>query len=178
MERIFYALAVLFCLAACQNIPDNMLQEGTIAPDFILPGQDGKKVTLNDYRGKWVVLYFYPKDFTHGCSLEAHNFQEDIAEYRAKNAVIIGVSVDSVDSHKGFCAKQGLDFKLLSDTNHSVAGAYGSIMKHGEDVLAARNTFLIDPKGVIRKTYATVDPVDHSHEVLADLEHLQSEEKR
>lgn len=177
MRKIFYVLATLFCLTAYQSIAADMPQAGTAAPSFTLPSQDGKDVSLSDYQGKWVVLYFYPKDFTKGCSLEAHNFQADIAKYRVRDAVIIGVSVDSVDSHKSFCTKQGLDFKLLSDTKHAVSETYGSVMKHGDDTLSARNTFLIDPRGVIRKVYTPVSPAGHSSEVLADLERMQGTTK-
>lgn len=177
MKKICCAFIVFLCLIAQQGMATDMPQPGTLAPAFTLPAQDGKDVSLNDYQGKWVVLYFYPKDFSSGCSLEAHNFQADIEKYHARNAVIIGVSVDSVGSHKGFCTKEGLDFKLLSDTDHAVSATYGSIMKHGEEMLSARSTFLIDPAGVVRKTYATVDPMSHDQEVLADLDRLQSEAK-
>jgi thioredoxin-dependent peroxiredoxin len=89
---------------------------GAVAPNFTLNSQEGKAVSLDEYRGKWVVLYFYPKDFTSGCTTEAHNFQRDLAQYEAKNAVILGVSVDTADSHQKFCTKEGLNFKLLADT--------------------------------------------------------------
>ena len=175
MKKILCAVsAIVFSFAANQTIAADMPQAGKPAPAFTLPGQDGKDVSLSDYRGKWVVLYFYPKDFTTGCSLEAHNFQADIEKYRAKNAVIIGVSVDSVDSHKSFCAKQGLDFKLLADEKHAVSELYGSTMDHDGQTLAARNTFLVAPDGVIRKVYAKVVPARHSEEVLADLTQLQA----
>src|SRR5215475_4115362 len=101
--------------------------KGADAPEFTLTSQDGSALSLKDYRGKWVVLYFYPKDFTSGCTLEAHNFQHDQAEFEKRNAVVLGVSVDSADSHKKFCAKEGLNFKLLSDTDHKVASVYGSL---------------------------------------------------
>jgi peroxiredoxin Q/BCP len=93
-------------------------EAGSAAPDFTLPSQDGSQVSLKDFRGKWVVLYFYPKDFTSGCTVEAHNFQRDQSEYARRNAVVIGVSVDNAESHKQFCAKEGLNFKLLADTGH------------------------------------------------------------
>lgn len=178
IKKICCTLAIPICLAAQPGIAADMPGAGTAAPAFTLPSQDGKDVSLSDYRGRWVVLYFYPKDFSSGCSLEAHNFQEDSAKYRAKNAVIVGISVDSVNSHKGFCAKQGLNFKLLADTGRTVSETYGSVMKHGEDTLSARHTFLVDPTGVIRKTYAAVNPANHSDEVLADLDRLQSEKKQ
>ena len=147
--------------------------EGTNAPDFTLSSQEGAPVSLKDYRGKWVVLYFYPKDQTPGCTLEAHNFQVDQPKYAERNAVVLGVSVDSVDSHKKFCAKEGLNFKLLADTDHKVSDAYGSLTNLGLVKFAARHTFLIDPSGKIAKAYTSVDPVKHSQEVLAQLDMLE-----
>ncbi len=165
------ALAALFAVAADQPQPP---VAGSAAPAFSLPNQEGAQVSLDQFKGKWVVLYFYPKDFTSGCTIEAHNFQRDIDKYTAKNAVIVGVSVDDVDSHKGFCAKEGLNFKLLADSNKVVVKEYGSVMEYNGNTLAARNTFLIDPTGVIRKVYLKVSPQGHSDEVLADLQTLQS----
>jgi thioredoxin-dependent peroxiredoxin len=147
---------------------------GTVAPDFTLNSQEGKAVSLGEYRGKWVVLYFYPKDFTSGCTTEAHNFQRDLAQYEAKNAVILGISVDSADSHQKFCAKEGLNFKLLADTEHKVSEEYGSIMNvMGVKKLSARHTFLVNPQGVIVREYMDVKPAEHSEEVLAALTELQ-----
>ncbi|HUP04229.1 MAG TPA: peroxiredoxin, partial [Bryobacteraceae bacterium] len=131
---------------------------GQMAPNFTLNSQEGKSVKLSDYRGKWVVLYFYPKDMTPGCTIEAHNFQRDQAQYDKAHAVILGVSVDSVDSHVQFCTKENLSFKLLSDEKKEVVSKYGSL----GGAVAARNTFLIDPKGVIRKVYLKVNPNPHS----------------
>jgi thioredoxin-dependent peroxiredoxin len=148
-------------------------QTGTEAPDFSLPSQDGSQIALKDFRGKWVVLYFYPKDFTSGCTIEAHNFQRDQAEYAKRNTVVIGVSVDSADSHKQFCAKEGLNFKLLADTEHKVSKEYGSTMNFGVTQIAARHTFLIDPQGKIQRSYTSVNPNVHSQEVLAALDELQ-----
>jgi len=164
-------VATLFAVAADQSQPPAV---GTQAPAFSLPSQEGAQVSLDQFKGKWVVLYFYPKDFTSGCTVEAHNFQRDIDKYTEKNAVIVGVSVDDVDSHKSFCAKEGLNFKLLADSNHAVVQKYGSIMEYNGMTLAARNTFLIDPTGIIRKVYIKVSPQGHSEEVLADLQQLQS----
>ena len=147
--------------------------EGSSAPDFTLPSQEGSSVSLKDYRGKWVVLYFYPKDQTPGCSREAHNFQIDQPKYAERNAVVLGVSLDSVDSHKKFCAKEGLNFKLLADTEHKVTDSYGSLTNLGVVKFAARHTFLIDPTGKIAKAYTSVDPLKHSGEVLAELDALQ-----
>jgi peroxiredoxin Q/BCP len=146
---------------------------GSEAPQFTLPSQQGTPVTLSDYRGKWVVLYFYPKDLTPGCTREAHNFQIDQPKYAERNAVVLGVSVDSIDSHKKFCAKEGLNFKLLADTDHTVSSAYGSLTNLGIAKFAARHTFLIDPDRKIAKVYTSVDPAKHSGEVLTDLDGLQ-----
>jgi peroxiredoxin Q/BCP len=164
-------LAAGFASAADQPQPP---AAGSPAPTFSLPSQEGTAVSLDQFKGKWVVLYFYPKDFTSGCTVEAHNFQRDLDKYTAKIAVIVGVSVDNVDSHKGFCTKEGLNFKLLADPNHAVVEKYGSVMEYNGMTLAARNTFLIDPNGVIKKVYLKVNPQGHSEEVLADLEQLQS----
>ncbi len=163
-------LISLFALAADPQPP----AVGTKAPDFTLPSQEGAQVSLEQFKGKWVVLYFYPKDFTSGCTVEAHNFQRDLDKYTEKNAVIVGVSVDNVDSHKGFCTKEGLNFKLLADPNHTVVDKYGSVMEYNGMTLAARNTFLIDPVGMIRKTYLKVNPQSHSEAVLADLQQMES----
>jgi peroxiredoxin Q/BCP len=124
-------------------------------------------------KGKWVVLYFYPKDFTSGCTVEAKNFQRDLAQYEKAGAVILGVSVDTAESHKEFCAKEGLNFKLLSDPNAKTSTDYGSVMERGGNKLSARNTFIIDPKGVIAKVYTGVKVDKHSEEVLAALSDLK-----
>jgi len=126
-------------------------------------------VSLSGFRGKWVVLYFYPKDGTSGCTLEAHNFQRDLPAYQARNAVVVGVSVDTTGSHKEFCAKQGLTFKLLADDEKKVSAEYGSLHSILGYKIAARNTFLIDPRGKIAKVWTSVGPSMHSSEVLAAL---------
>jgi len=146
---------------------------GTAAPDFTLNSQESKPVSLHDFKGKWVVLYFYPKDFTSGCTVEAHNFQRDLAQYEQKHAVIVGVSAQDEDSHQKFCTKEGLNFKLLADTKHDVSTLYDSVMNLGVAKLSARHTFLIDPDGVVRKVYLDVKPQQHSDEVLAALTELQ-----
>ena len=146
---------------------------GAPAPDFHLTSNEGKPASLEDFRGKWVVLYFYPKDFTSGCTLEAHNFQRDLAKYEALGAVIVGVSVDTAQSHKDFCAKEGLNFKLLSDPDAAVSTEYGSVMEYQGKKLSARNTFVIDPQGKLAKTFLGVKPAEHSEEVLAALKDLQ-----
>jgi peroxiredoxin Q/BCP len=147
---------------------------GASAPDFTVNSQEGKPVSLHDFRGKWVVLYFYPKDFTSGCTKEAHNFQRDIAQFEQKNAVILGVSVQDEGTHQKFCEKEGLSFRLLADTNYAVSTAYDSLMNLGVGKLSARHTFLIGPDGIVRKVYLKVDAEKHSSELLQDLSALQS----
>jgi thioredoxin-dependent peroxiredoxin len=169
--------AIAFLALSCAALPaltnTAIPQAGQQAPDFRLPSQDGSMIGLKDFRGKWVVLYFYPKDNTPGCTIEAHNFQRDLPKYEQQNAVIVGVSVDSTDSHKGFCAKQGLTFKLLSDSEKKVVAEYGSEHTMMGMTMAARNTFLVNPEGQIAKVWTGVDPHNHSQEVLAALNELQ-----
>jgi len=175
-----YALILAFAFAAvavfaCNQV--NAVNEiptvGSAAPAFKLTTNEGKQVSLSDFKGKWVVLYFYPKDFTSGCTIEAKNFQRDLAKYEAVNAVILGVSVDNADSHKEFCAKEGLNFKLLADTEAKTSGDYGSVMEYNGAKLSARNTFIIDPTGKIVKVFEKVKVQAHSEEVLAALAELQ-----
>jgi len=149
--------------------------QGSTAPSFTLASQEGTTVSLQDYRGSWVVLYFYPKDQTPGCTREAHNFQVDQSKYAKRQAVVLGVSVDSVDSHKKFCAKEGLNFKLLADRDGKVSNTYGSLTNLGVVKFASRHTFLIDPAGKVAKAYTSVDPARHSEEVLAALDQMQKE---
>jgi peroxiredoxin Q/BCP len=140
---------------------------GQDAPAFTLPSQDGSPISLDQYRGKWVVLYFYPKDMTTGCTIEAHKFQDALPQFDAKNAVILGVSVDTVDSHKQFCTKDSLTFHLLADPDHKVVSAYGSLGAFGPMTIANRNTFLIDPQGKIAKVWIKVAPATAASDVLA-----------
>ena len=146
---------------------------GSTAPTVKLTSNEGKPASLSDYRGRWVVLYFYPKDFTSGCTLEAHNFQRDLAKFEAADAVILGVSVDNADSHKSFCAKEGLNFKLLADTDGNVSERYGSIKDYDGRRMSARNTFIINPQGKIAKVFGGVKPPTHSEEVLQALAELR-----
>ena len=176
MIWIFVAVIVLllgFAVVRAKSTGKKTPTSGTQAPDFTLNSQDGKPLSLRDFRGKWVVLYFYPKDFTSGCTKEAHNFQRDLAQYEQRNAIILGVSVQDEATHQKFCAKEGLSFKLLADTKHEVSSAYDSLVNLGVAKLSARHTFLIDPSGIVRKTYLNVNAEKHSAEVLADLARLQ-----
>ena len=157
--------AIVLTVSAAEDVP----QVGQQAPEFTLPSQDGTQVSLKDFRGKYVVLYFYPKDNTPGCTVEAHNFQRDLSKYEQDNAVIVGVSVDTTGSHKDFCTKQGLTFKLLADTNKEVVRQYGSLRDILGMKIAARNSFLINPEGKVVKEWIGVKPANHSKEVLESL---------
>jgi peroxiredoxin Q/BCP len=170
----FVAVLVVLLAGAALSIrgkaDDTALpQAGQMAPNFTLPSQDGSDISLNSFRGKWVVLYFYPKDMTTGCTIEAHNFQQDMDKYQKLGAVVVGVSVDSTGSHKEFCAKEGLSFKLLSDQDKKVVALYGSMGDHNGIKMAKRNTFLVDPQGKIVQVWTAVDPSHHSEQVLAAL---------
>jgi len=178
MKMIAIFAVVIVALVAtmvvrARHIGAKAPSSGTPAPDFTLNSQDEKPLSLRDLRGKWVVLYFYPKDFTSGCTVEARNFQRDLAQFELKNAVILGVSGQDEHSHQNFCAKEGLHFKLLADTNYQVSSAYDSLLNLGVGKLSARYTFLIDPDGVVRKNYLNVNAGQHSAEVLNDLAQLQ-----
>lgn len=142
------------------------------APEFILPTNTGDgEISLRDYRGQWVVLYFYPQDFTSGCTIEARRFQQDLAKYEERNAQILGISVDDVDSHADFCDSEGLKFPLLADTDGRVSKIYGSWL----GAMSLRHTYLIDPKGILREIFLGVRPSIHSQEVLARLDELVQE---
>jgi peroxiredoxin Q/BCP len=180
---LFVAVALLLVAQPVIHAPaihaddQTMPAVGTMAPDFTLDSQEGKPISLHDFRGKWVVLYFYPKDQTPGCTIEAHAFQRDQAQYDAKNAVVVGVSVDTVESHKEWCAKDGMNFKMLSDADKKVVAEYGSTMTIPQapqlGTVAARNTFIINPSGKIVKEFIKVNPTGHSEEVLVALADLQ-----
>ena len=171
---LLFALLVISAVAV-KSLPltIEVPAAGTEAPAFKLVTNEGKEASLSDFKGKWVVLYFYPKDFTSGCTLQARNFQRDLAKYEKVNAVILGVSVDTAESHKDFCAKEGLAFKLLSDPDAKISKLYGSTMEYNGATYSARNTFIIDPKGKIAKVFVKVGPGGHSDEVLAALAELQ-----
>ncbi|MEO0885051.1 MAG: peroxiredoxin [Cyanobacteria bacterium J06648_10] len=141
------------------------------APAFTLPtNSDDGEISLSDYAGEWVVLYFYPRDFTSGCTLEAQRFQRDLNEYQARHVQILGVSADDVNSHAEFCESEALEFPLLSDTNGEVSKAYGSWIKP----MSRRHTYLIDPDGILKERFLGVRPAIHSQEVLARLDELQA----
>ena len=149
------------------NAADVDLQPGAKAPAFTLPSQDGTPVSLSDYRGKWVVLYFYPKDKSSGCTIQAHQYQSALPKFEEHHAVVLGVSLDTAESHKSFCTQDGLTFKLLADPDRQAAAAYGVPLMNFKDVkFDERDTFLISPKGTIAQVWRKVDPQKDSTIVL------------
>jgi thioredoxin-dependent peroxiredoxin len=155
---------------------DEMPAVGDAAPGFTLLSNEGTTVSLADFRENWVVLYFYPRDFTRGCTIEAKKFEMDMAEYDARNAVVLGVSTDSAESHDDFCTKEGLSFKLLADEDGAVSDSYGSLNSGENGSLSARrNTFLINPEGIVSQVFLKVDPTPHSKQVLESLDALQTD---
>ncbi len=151
------------------------VQEGQSAPDFTLPDQEGKPVTLSALKGKWVILYFYPKDDTPGCTKEACSFRDNIVAIQHLNATVLGVSVDSVASHKKFSDKHNLNFQILSDDQFKVSRQYGTLTRFMGMPIAGRSTAIIDPKGTIRKLFPSVEPTDHAKEIHRTLKALQAE---
>jgi peroxiredoxin Q/BCP len=148
---------------------------GTQAPEFKLQDQNGKWHALADYHGKWVALYFYPKDQTPGCTTQACEFRDNVFAFRDANAVIVGISVDDVESHKKFAEKHSLPFTILADPTKETAKKYGVLKSYlGTLELARRETFLLDPDGRIVKRYADVQPKGHSTVVLTDIKALQA----
>lgn len=177
-RRTFLTLILVSCftLLSWLNTPIANAMGGKLpainqpAPKFTLPTNTGDgEISLAELQGKWLVVYFYPKDFTSGCTIEARRFQQDLPKYVEKNTQIIGISADSVDSHAQFCNSEGLKFPLLADTTGTVSKAYGSWM----GAVSVRHSFIIDPQGILRETFVKVNPTVHSSEVLARLEQLQ-----
>lgn len=184
---VFAVLGVAIVLAVLANRPSNPVSDlvgepastavvqpsvGEQAPEFELPDQTGQLHSLEDYRDQWVVLYFYPKDETPGCTTEACEFRDNIFAFRKLNAQILGVSLDDVESHKKFSENHGLPFPLLADTDGKAADAYGVKTKMMGWTVAKRQTFIIDPQGNVARHYEKVDPDEHAGQVLADLEAL------
>jgi peroxiredoxin Q/BCP len=165
-------ILALASLPALPTLANGGIEIGTPAPEFELPDQDGQLHSLEDYRDQWVVLYFYPKDETPGCTTEACEFRDNIFAFRKLNAQILGVSLDDVESHKKFSENHGLPFPLLADSEGKAADAYGVKTKMMGWTVAKRQTFIIDPQGKVARHYEKVDPDEHADEVLADLEAL------
>jgi len=173
MKRMIFALSIALVLGVSSApVLAGDVSTGDVAPGFELPDQNGDMHSLEDYRDGWVALYFYPKDDTPGCTTEACEFRDDIFKFRRMGAQVIGVSLDDEASHKEFAEKYGLPFPLLADPEGITADAYGVKTRYLGISVAKRQTFLIDPQGLIAKHYADVDPDSHSAELLADLANL------
>ncbi|MGL5081979.1 MAG: peroxiredoxin [Microcoleaceae cyanobacterium] len=175
-RRTFIALVFTALLALIGFVAPVWALGGTLpaigqpAPEFTLPTNVGDgEISLTDYRGQWIVVYFYPKDFTSGCTLEAQRFQQDLPQYLDRNAQVLGISADDVDSHTEFCDSEGLKFPLLADIDGQVSKAYGSWL----NFFSMRHTFIIDPEGILQESFVKVRPAVHSQEVLARLDELQ-----
>jgi peroxiredoxin Q/BCP len=175
MKRIISVMSAAALLVGGAWSLAEQVQTGDPAPDFELKDQSGQLHSIEDYRGKWVALYFYPKDDTPGCTTEACEFRDNVFAFKNLNCQILGVSLDDMESHKEFAEKYSLPFPLLADTAGSTADAYGVKSKYMGMSVAKRQTFLIDPDGNIAKHYEKVDPDTHSQQVLADLEKLGAE---
>jgi peroxiredoxin Q/BCP len=171
IRKLFAGLITVLVLtgAAWAEVPAT----GTAAPGFSLPDQNGAPRRLAEWRGRWVVLYFYPKDDTPGCTTEACSFRDDISLITALGAQVVGISVDDTASHKAFAEKHRLPFPLLSDATAEVAKQYGALSDWLVMKVAKRYTFIVDPAGRIAKVYLSVDPSRHSQEIVADLKQLQ-----
>lgn len=175
---IVAALVVFAALFVARAARAGELPEvGKPAPDFNLPDQDGKLHTLQEYRGKWLVLYFYPKDDTPGCTQEACAFRDDLNQISELGAQVVGVSVDDTDSHAEFAKKYHLPFPLLADKTTKTADSYGALMNLFLIKVARRYTFLIDPQGNIGKVYLSVETSRHSKQIIEDLQKLTSGSK-
>jgi peroxiredoxin Q/BCP len=170
-------VAVVVALGILRPARADTPAAGQPAPAFSLPDQDGKAVSLADYRGKWVALYFYPKADTPGCTTEACEFRDNVFAFEAIGATIVGVSIDKVVDQKKFADKYSLPFPLLADSEGQVAEAYGVVRNLGVMKIAKRESFLIDPAGRVVKHYTSVDPKTHSAQVLADLKQLMAAAK-
>ncbi len=168
MKQYFLALLIACCsLTACAGEPPVV---GSDAPGFKLQDQNGDWHQLGDYSGKWLAVYFYPRDDTPGCTTEACNFRDNIYAFKAIGAEVVGISVDDVESHKEFATKYKLPFTILADEGGKVSDSYGVLIDYKMMQIASRQTFLINPDGLIVKHYDDVDPDEHTQEVLTDIE--------
>jgi peroxiredoxin Q/BCP len=173
MNKVLAALLGLALMAASlQSTAGETPAPGSAAPGFRLQDQNGEWHALEDYRGSWLAIYFYPKDDTPGCTTEACNFRDNIYAFKAMGAAIVGISVDDVDSHREFSQKYKLPFTILADDTGATADAYGVLRDWKVTKIASRQSFLVNPEGVIAKHYEDVDPDTHTQQVLTDLEAL------
>lgn len=170
---ILISFAIAFYLFRVNVMAAPILKIGEDAPTFMLPDSQGNQVSLNDYKGKWAVLYFYPKDDTPGCTKEACQFRDDFKTLEALGAKVIGISIDDSFSHQKFAEKYNLPFPLLSDASGEVANRYGALNNFLVIKLAKRYTYLINPQGKIAKIYLSVDTSKHSQEIIEDLKKLK-----
>ncbi len=176
MKKLLIFLSLLALLFAGTGLQaDGTPDEGSAAPGFHLQDQNGDWHDLQDYQGSWLAIYFYPKDDTPGCTTEACNFRDNIYAFKAIGASVVGISVDDVDSHKEFSEKYKLPFIILADEDGETAKAYGVLRDWKLVQIASRQSFLVNPEGVIVKHYEDVDPDTHTQQVLADLEGLMGE---
>jgi len=171
---LFAGILLMTGVAVAAGTPE----VGALAPAFKLQDQAGKWHSLSDYKGHWVALYFYPKDDTPGCTTQACSFRDNVFAFKKENAVILGISVDDVASHKAFAEKHGLPFTLLADPDKAVTKEYGVLKTYmGVMEMARRDTFLIDPDGKVAKHYESVEPEGHSQVVLDDIRALKAAKK-
>ena len=170
-SSLLYVVGMLFSHQALAD-----LKAGDMAPEFRLTDQHLQTVSLKDFRGQWVVLYFYPKNDTPGCTTEACSFRDNINRLIQQDAVVLGVSVDSVESHKDFAQKYKLPFSLLADEGGKVADQYDAVLNLGLVQFAKRHSFIIDPEGKIAKVYRDVSPRSHVREVLEELKQLKQQQ--
>lgn len=168
---IWLLTALLFTFPTWAN---TMLQAGEKAPDFLLADSDGRMRQSDEWRGSWLILYFYPRDDTPGCTAEAKAFNARLPELAALKTQVVGISVDNVDSHRTFASRFGLNFPLLADIDGQVSRRYGALNDFAIIKFAKRHTFLIDPAGRIAKVYHDVEPSLHAGEVIADLKRLSA----
>jgi peroxiredoxin Q/BCP len=172
---ILIGIAIVFYLLKANVMAAPILKIGDDAPTFTLPDSQGNQVNLNDYKGKWLVLYFYPKDDTPGCTTEACHFRDDFKLLENLGAKVVGVSIDDSFSHKKFAEKYNLPFPLLSDSSGEVASRYGALNNFLVIKLAKRYTYLINPQGKIAKIYLSIDTSKHSQEIIEDLKTLKQQ---
>ena len=171
-KKNIISIASILCLFLITGTSIGEVNTGQTAPNFNLQDQNGEWHTLDNYKGKWVVLFFYPKDQTPGCTTEACNFRDNIFEFKKLNAQILGVSVDDVESHQAFSEKYSLPYPILADVNKECATEYGVLGKFMMMTIAKRQSFLINPEGSIVKHYKKVNPDTHTNEVIVDLKRL------
>jgi len=174
LNKFNLLIVIIICMGLFTSSSASELDVGMQAPQFELFDQSEVTHNLKDYLGKWVVLYFYPKDDTPGCTKEACAFRDDIATLQNLDVQVFGASVDTTESHAEFAKKYSLQFPLLADIGGKVAGRYGSLTKLGPLKLAKRHTFIIDPEGKLAKIYRSVKPATHSDEVIAEIKKLQN----